>query len=529
MTAALLLLSCIESGLSSGPEAPHQDGALRARPGHLDFGELEPAERSVQQVLVENVGGATLRVLPSLSPATGFELLDAEAFELRAGQERALSVELTASTWEHRGLLTLDSDQDQVLVELSGVGLVPGLSISPDPLDFGVVPPGVPATASLWLENVGAAPLALQDLLLEGEVFALVQAPDLPLTLEPDQQLELPLRLLSDEPGAFEGRLWATSDAQPVSSSVAVQALVEGPGLSGAICDPSGGGLVAGAEVTIWLDRDGDGLTEDGVPDLTDGDGHFELANLVPGTWTVTVEKGSFHTQFVAEVPDSGMRELPEPQCLEADSVELAVVQGSYDSIEVLLAELALEPDVYAGEDRLALLSDPEAMAAYDVVFLNCGLPEGLSERKDELAPALRAYVAEGGNLYASDHAFELVEAAWPQAIDFANDDTQPHQVRVGFEQSLVASVLDPNLQALLGSSAELTYDIDLWAVVVAPGAGTQVLMSGSPDSLDGVYTEAPLLLRFFSGGQVLFTTFHNDSQITPDMRRALYEVVLEL
>ena len=529
MTAALLLLGCIESGLFQGPEDAPGLAALQVSPGWLDFGELEPGASSVEPVVVDNVGGASVEVPASLSAASvGFQLLDMSGFTLEAGQRQVLSVQLTATTWQHIGELTLEGADEQVLVDLEGVGLVPGLSVSPDPLDFGVVAPGVPARESLWVHNVGAAPLELQDLLLEGQVFEL-EAPELPQTLQPGDRLELSLSLSSDEPGDFEGRLWLRSDASPASRSGAIQALVEGPGLAGAICDPSGEGFVAGAEVTIWLDRDGDGLTEDSPMDVTDGDGRFELANLVPGTWTVTVQKGSFHTQFVAKVPEGGVSELPEPECLQADSVELAVIQGSYDSIEVLLAELDLEPQIFTGADRLALLSDVEAMSAYDIVFINCGLPDSLTEAKDELAPVLRAYVAQGGSLYVSDHSFELVEAAWPDAIDFANDDRQPHQVRVGFEQALVASVHDANLGALLGAQAQLTYDIDLWSVVVAPGPGTQVLMSGDPDSLDGVYTSAPLLLRFFSGGQVLFTTFHNDSQITPDMRGALYEVVLEL
>ena len=156
-------------------------------------------------------------------------------------------------------------------------------------------------------------------------------------------------------------------------------------------------------------------------------------------------------------------------------------------------------------------------------------------------------FVSDGGSVYSSDWAHLIVEAAWPDKIDFYGDDDLFHDptmsldladsAYVGRATNTNGEVLDQTMVMALGStSANIIYDLDAWVVPLSVGGGASVMIQGSAPTWDiatgnpaTTYNNVPLAIRFDPGGTVIYTTFHNELQITMDMEIALKEIILSL
>ena len=306
---------------------------------------------------------------------------------------------------------------------------------------------------------------------------------------------------------------------------------LESGDVSGQICDPSGDGWVVGAQVYVAVDEDGDGQEDWRAEDLTDSEGRFLLSGLPTGAHTIRVEKGSFSTTIDIALSTEGLQ-LATEECLDPNSVSVAVVSGEYDAIEELIDAMALDYDLYnglQGQEFLSLLTDPDRLMDYDIVFLNCGITERWLQQEDAVIDALRQYVAAGGSVYASDWSYRFVELAFPGQIDFYGDDSRSGAAYVGNTGSIHATVLDTDMQSVLGSStADLSYDLDAWVVITE--ANAEVLIRGDVQTWGaGPQEGVPLAVQIDSGGRVIYTTFHNEQQITVDMEALLMEIILKL
>ena len=304
--------------------------------------------------------------------------------------------------------------------------------------------------------------------------------------------------------------------------------------VSGRICDPSGNGWVAGARVWVEVDTDGDGVLDTVIETTTDAQGYFVLEGVPVGIVEIRVEKGSFSTTITVEVTEGGVV-LPEDTCLD-DDLAIAVLQGSYDSTEEILDGLGLAYDLIEmrGSTQIDLLKDSARLNEYDIVFMNCGMNEDwLYSGTATVTSNLKAFVEGGSSLYASDWAFLAVESAFPNAIDFYGDDNFLYDAYGGDSGTLNATVVDPIMQALLGSAvARVHYDLAGWAMAEDAAMSTEVLVRGSPVNLWSPHPlkDVPLAVRFEAGlGRVVFTTFHNEPQITADMEVMLREIILSL
>ena len=115
----------------------------------------------------------------------------------------------------------------------------------------------------------------------------------------------------------------------------------------------------------------------------------------------------------------------------DTSGVRIAVVAGDYDDVGTVLGNVGIDPGMITDYDRYAwtdgLLTDYESLIVYDIVFVNCGFDEtSYLDARITQANLLR-YVQSGGSLYASDQAYDLVEAAFPSYIDFVGEDTVPN------------------------------------------------------------------------------------------------------
>jgi hypothetical protein len=299
--------------------------------------------------------------------------------------------------------------------------------------------------------------------------------------------------------------------------------------VAGRICDPSGANWVVGAMVSTMVD----GLE---VFVLTDANGEFLLTGLPPGFYTLLVEKGSFTTAFDVEVFGGEVTSLPDPECLDPSNVDIAVVTGDYDSIELILDDLGLAYDTVDGTTGTAYISflgDSTALSTYDIVFINCGISWDWYGSGDAIGAALQTYVEDGGSLYVSDWSAGLVEKAYPDMMDWYGDDAIITEALAGAPGTHKGVVLDPNMQTLLGAQqADLSFDYNNWAIAEKESQFTKVLVRGkAPLDAGGEVAGSPLAFRYHSqsGGQLLFTSFHNEAQNTLDMDLLLLEIILSL
>lgn len=236
----------------------------------------------------------------------------------------------------------------------------------------------------------------------------------------------------------------------------------------------------------------------------------------------------------------------------ELEFKAIAVVTGDFDDVQATLTNLDIASTAYEGFIERAVY-DPELapdaismkaeqlfqaedaagvaeISIYDAVFVNSGA-RGFgqwvyngTEADDSLVTDpttlehVRAYVENGGTLVVSDWGYDLVEAIWPDAIEFAGDDTTLDDAQRGLSESVTATVQDAALAEALDDNAtvELAYDYSYWTVIEGVGPETSVHLTGDLDYRvsdtegEGQLSGVPLLVSFEdSGGLVVYSSFH--------------------
>jgi hypothetical protein len=325
----------------------------------------------------------------------------------------------------------------------------------------------------------------------------------------------------------------------------------------------------------------------------TDPQGKFDLklSGLVPGT--VVLSKGAFKAEQTVSVSNGQTRLVLGAVSVPTSGINaarMAVVTGSFDSIEDVLAKLGFGQlafgklklgtetfKIYNGDDNgdltdlgypsfTALFDDADGTGRadifdYDIVFLNCGIEFAMANFDADKLATLQDYVQSGGRIYASDWSYAAVELAFPQFIDFmGSDETAIDEAEVIEAALLGAGGIDVSAQVdstlkswLQGMSclngpcvqADGTVHIEgflgSWAVIKGSHAGATVktwangpVSYFSDKSLSYTTENLPLTMSFTSGrGRVTFTSYHNESGLIGDdllpQQRILQYMVFEL
>ncbi|GDX82166.1 hypothetical protein LBMAG42_39770 [Deltaproteobacteria bacterium] len=127
-------------------------------------------------------------------------------------------------------------------------------------------------------------------------------------------------------------------------------------------------------------------------------------------------------------------------------------------------------------------------------------------------------YVEANGSLFVTDWAYDLVEACWPDKIEFLNDDEVVDDAQVGVAGELLADVPDEALATTLESTvANVTFNYSAFTVMDSVADDVEVLLSGDvtydPGGGDEMKVQkgVPLMVRFpvSKSGQVTFSSFH--------------------
>lgn len=280
----------------------------------------------------------------------------------------------------------------------------------------------------------------------------------------------------------------------------------------GRIASPSGEVPVAGAEILI-ADQEAWAISAEG--------GCFFLT-LPAGTHSLSAEKGRYSATESLEVT-SGQSIDVGKIVLGTGGIRVAVIKGEYDSVEILLSHIGVPYDSYPKTEDV--IDSDEMLAQYDAVFANCGSDTSRSNTgsfNDAQFTRLRAWIEAGGTLYTSDWEYSLFEGTVPEALSFASSDSE---VRSGSAGSHDAAVLSRDLISLLGSdTAEINFDLPGWAMASGGGKAETLVEA----DIDGATRPLAALYRL-GDGRAVFTSFHNESQVTSDMQLILYELILAL
>ncbi len=282
--------------------------------------------------------------------------------------------------------------------------------------------------------------------------------------------------------------------------------------------------------------------------DYTDADGYFTIENVPAGNHALHIQAGAFSATRNVSVQTGKTTTLTEPIVLggaEQPEVKMAVVEGGFDSVETLLEQLGfpeLPGPATPGTgwvlywDVATLLNDPTLMAEYGLIFVNCG---GLSDYQNHAEIStwvsnLKAWLAAGGRLYVSDWESGLVEAAFPNAIDWLGDDTDENAPRAGEAEEVAATILAPILQQVLGKSTmTIDFNMDSWVVMAQIGPNTQELVRAEVTYwdegwFDPVTAQKPVMVQFSHGeGVIIYTSFHYEAQQESDMLKILRRIAL--
>ena len=322
----------------------------------------------------------------------------------------------------------------------------------------------------------------------------------------------------------------------------------DAPGeIRGRVCSADGRSWLADASVYTNV-VDSDGTLVDTVIAYTDLDGRFVLEDL-PGDadYTVYVSYGddAFDPTDVY-LPSGEVVELPEPGCFDPLEVDVAVITGDYDDFQLVLSNMGFANytlvDGLDQDDITSFLTDAEEMSHYDIIFINGGaLEEGVltsstdSALSEQIRSNLASYVSAGGQVYASDWAYDFVETVWPDPIDFMGEDDILDDAQVGEYGLVSAAVADAPMAEWLGSDyVQIEYDLPVWPPIQSVEPAVSVHLSGTIEYRDGTHTYSlsgvPLLVSFTSGeGRVVFSTFRVAPNASTDMMLVLQYMIYNL
>ena len=224
---------------------------LSVSPSAISFGSVTLGKAQTTTVTLANSGMKAV-TLSAVQSADAAFTVDASQSQTTIPGGGTAIVQVTFKPVEAKSYssqLLVQSGDGQTTIPVSGVGqqtpkttpappaTSPALQVSATSLQFGSVPIGGNGQQNLTLTSSGNAPLQISTLATTGAGFS-AQTPSLPLTLQPGQVLNLPVKFVPAASGAAAGNLNITSNAVDTPS---VTVNLAGNGTSSAPVPPTQG------------------------------------------------------------------------------------------------------------------------------------------------------------------------------------------------------------------------------------------------------------------------------------------------
>jgi hypothetical protein len=283
---------------------------------------------------------------------------------------------------------------------------------------------------------------------------------------------------------------------------------------------PSGGGAYSGPTGTVTgVVRAANGVTPiqgarvtvqanyTNMPvDTTDTAGVYTLQGVPVGSQTIVATRGLFRATVTVNVAENQTTTAPPAQLQSTG--RLGYVVGSFDRIQDIIGDTLGYAMEEVDADSLGFAA---VLSRYRAIFLNCGMDYGFLDVDTNAAQTLRNYVSGGGSLYVSDWAQEVVRRMFPS-------DVRGFQ-RIGQSQVIHGRVVDAGLRAFIAKdSVQINYDLGSWEILDTLSTRPRILLRGDYSTYSGPHIDKPLAILIDHGqGRVVYTTFHNEANVTRD------------
>jgi hypothetical protein len=219
---------------------------------------------------------------------------------------------------------------------------------------------------------------------------------------------------------------------------------------------------------------------------------------------------------------------LAEPECYDPPAVD--VVTASWADPRAVLQAYGIPTSSLVDGASLPAVDawlSALTIAETDVVVIGAGALDVFGPWSPVLdastaagnAAALRGFVEAGGTLVVTEGSYPVVEALWPDKLDFFGDDAVPGDAAIGPGATLTTE--EGPLPMLQG-----------WPVVVAMDAGAAALLAADVTVDQGlVQTPVPgaaLLVTFAAGaGRVVFIAWPLDAAWSDGVSELVFPTVM--
>ena len=208
-----LLSGCSDYALENQREPVTPAPELALSTDHIDFGSQADGVMTSKVLWLENVGSAAMSVLNiSLDGSPAFTLTIPEKTDiLQPGERLAVALHYTPINLNESAslsVLTTDPRYPTATVQLNGTGAYPKLSLSDNPLLMATASSEHNTEDVLTVFNSGSVDLVIENIILTGDGFSLVEEAMLPLLLEPNETHEVPIAFSNASSGTFHGQIW---------------------------------------------------------------------------------------------------------------------------------------------------------------------------------------------------------------------------------------------------------------------------------------------------------------------------------
>jgi len=259
-----------------------------------------------------------------------------------------------------------------------------------------------------------------------------------------------------------------------------------------------------------------DNILADSLVTLSNEVGYYEFTHVSDGKKKLYFYKGSFKDTI--DITVSGGNVTADTSRLKIDK-PLAYLPGQYDDIQTIIRD-----DLgYAVQSiTTSAINNNVNLQNYSIIFLNCGT-EALSSITTTGANNLKSFMQSGGKIYASDWAYGTVIKMYPELSGSRN----------GNSQTVNGNIEDVNLQRYMDVTAvQIFYNLGSW-YSISPTIDQSVnvpFLKATYTTTTGTLTNNVIAFsRTELAGKLIFTTFHNEANVTAATIKILKYFIFEL
>lgn len=231
----------------------------------------------------------------------------------------------------------------------------------------------------------------------------------------------------------------------------------------------------------------------------------------------IIILAGIFGLFFTSTNSTTSITQLDQKDLVKTSqgTIKIGLAPGNYDDIGQILTDMGLTYTIFSYSPSVHSLENITSMRLFDILFIPCGTAaDGASST---VISNVELYVQEGGVIYGSDWAMNIINGSFPGNIDFLDYDGATSWSNNSY-------IVDDALRQYLGKShIDIEYDLGSWCVIDNVTSGVTTLIRGTVETYSGTLLNKPLSVRFSYGlGTVIYTTFHNEAQISADIELVL-------